>query len=27
MIIGALAGLIPANRAMRIKAIEAIREE
>jgi putative ABC transport system permease protein len=27
MIIGALAGLIPANRAVRIKAIEAIREE
>ncbi len=27
MIIGALAGLIPANRAMRIRAIEAIREE
>jgi len=27
MIIGALAGLIPANRAVRIRAIEAIREE
>lgn len=27
MIIGTLAGLIPANRAVRIKAIEAIREE
>ena len=27
LIIGALAGFIPANRAMKIKPIEAIREE
>jgi len=27
MVIGTLAGFIPANRAMKIKPIEAIREE